>query len=117
MKLLVFFCKQKTAYEMLISDGSSDVCSSDLLVRGGGRDDPPLFAPGVMQAVIDRSDIAGCKIVLSIKLQPEPDRPSSGYWRRGSPLHFGCVDKVWVIIDYPVLLLSQEFYELARSLC
>src|SRR3546814_14699855 len=28
--LFVFFFKQKTAYEMLISDGSSDVCSSDL---------------------------------------------------------------------------------------
>src|SRR3546814_7310681 len=26
----VFFCKQKTAYEMRISDWSSDVCSSDL---------------------------------------------------------------------------------------
>src|SRR3546814_20320321 len=29
----VFFFKQKTAYEMRISDWSSDVCSSDLLVR------------------------------------------------------------------------------------
>src|SRR3546814_1217312 len=28
--LLRFFCKQKTAYEMRISDWSSDVCSSDL---------------------------------------------------------------------------------------
>src|SRR3546814_4399469 len=28
-----FFFKQKTAYEMRISDWSSDVCSSDLLVR------------------------------------------------------------------------------------
>src|SRR3546814_10127526 len=27
---LFFFCKQKTAYEMRISDWSSDVCSSDL---------------------------------------------------------------------------------------
>src|SRR3546814_6462544 len=26
----IFFCKQKTAYEMRISDWSSDVCSSDL---------------------------------------------------------------------------------------
>src|SRR3546814_8814508 len=26
-----FFCKQKTAYEMRISDWSSDVCSSDLV--------------------------------------------------------------------------------------
>src|SRR3546814_2775759 len=32
---LVFFFKQKTAYEMRISDWSSDVCSSDLnLLRG-----------------------------------------------------------------------------------
>src|SRR3546814_3705601 len=35
----LFFCfKQKTAYEMLISDWSSDVCSSDLLRRSGGTD-------------------------------------------------------------------------------
>src|SRR3546814_4221539 len=30
--ILVFFFKQKTAYEMRISDWSSDVCSSDLPV-------------------------------------------------------------------------------------
>src|SRR3546814_8299277 len=30
---LFFFFKQKTAYEMRISDWSSDVCSSDLRVR------------------------------------------------------------------------------------
>src|SRR3546814_2154889 len=30
---VVFFFKQKTAYEMRISDWSSDVCSSDLLGR------------------------------------------------------------------------------------
>src|SRR3546814_1356828 len=28
---MFFFCKQKTAYEMRISDWSSDVCSSDLI--------------------------------------------------------------------------------------
>src|SRR3546814_6607074 len=33
--MLLCFCKQKTAYEMRISDWSSDVCSSDL--RGGWR--------------------------------------------------------------------------------
>src|SRR3546814_14688729 len=31
---LFFFFKQKTAYELRISDWSSDVCSSDLLYRG-----------------------------------------------------------------------------------
>src|SRR3546814_3845396 len=30
---LVFFFKQKTAYEMRISDWSSDVCSSDLTLK------------------------------------------------------------------------------------
>src|SRR3546814_20738607 len=47
-----FFFKQKTAYEMRISDWSSDVCSSDLFVMGfaygplGGWL-PSLFPPGV----------------------------------------------------------------------
>src|SRR3546814_11006623 len=31
----IFFVKQKTAYEMRISDWSSDVCSSDLGAGGG----------------------------------------------------------------------------------
>src|SRR3546814_7169638 len=49
--LFFFFFKQKTAYEMRISDWSSDVCSSDLLLRikqrriemrqQGGRDEQP----------------------------------------------------------------------------
>src|SRR3546814_8707665 len=33
----VFFFKQKTAYEVRISDWSSDVCSSDLRPRGRRR--------------------------------------------------------------------------------
>src|SRR3546814_7899901 len=32
--VIFFFCKQKTAYEMRISDLSSDVCSSDLMEHG-----------------------------------------------------------------------------------
>src|SRR3546814_14155788 len=35
MAVVFFFVKQKTAYEMRISDWSSDVCSSDLLDGGG----------------------------------------------------------------------------------
>src|SRR3546814_3623473 len=34
--MCVFFFKQKTAYEMRISDWSSDVCSSDLAVMIAG---------------------------------------------------------------------------------
>src|SRR3546814_3769274 len=35
MDVVFFFFKQKTAYEMRISDLSSDVCSSDLSKPGG----------------------------------------------------------------------------------
>src|SRR3546814_3898603 len=31
--MFIFFFKQKTAYEMRISDWSSDVCSSDLILE------------------------------------------------------------------------------------
>src|SRR3546814_10804860 len=36
--LLLFFFKQKTAYELRISDWSSDVCSSDLRNRAERRE-------------------------------------------------------------------------------
>src|SRR3546814_2929969 len=36
---LFFFFKQKTAYEMRISDWSSDVCSSDLVAEAAERID------------------------------------------------------------------------------
>src|SRR3546814_7274953 len=36
MFVFVFFFKQKPAYELRISDWSSDVCSSDLAPRGCG---------------------------------------------------------------------------------
>src|SRR3546814_3051064 len=56
---MFFFFKQKTAYEMRISDWSSDVCSSDLIhvvvncagiIRRGQERDPEVF-----DAVIDIS--------------------------------------------------------------
>src|SRR3546814_4453135 len=43
MSCVVFFFKQKTAYEMRISDWSSDVCSSDL--QRVARGDAPLELP------------------------------------------------------------------------
>src|SRR3546814_8403363 len=49
-RIFFFFFKQKTAYEMRISDWSSDVCSSDLrqslcLGLGGGADLLPAVHP------------------------------------------------------------------------
>src|SRR3546814_5569856 len=67
---VVFFFKQKTAYEMRISDWSSDVCSSDLAAMLGGlerdgfaqRGDAALLHLGdgescVGTADIDRNDL------------------------------------------------------------
>src|SRR3546814_1134607 len=36
MLIMLFFFKHKTAYELRISDWSSDVCSSDLVDHRGG---------------------------------------------------------------------------------
>src|SRR3546814_1202483 len=64
---LFFFCKQKTAYEMRISDWSSDVCSSDLgdcepfpddkraaaLLKAAGKAAPKLDATALAAALQD----------------------------------------------------------------
>src|SRR3546814_21114803 len=47
--LFFFFFKQKTAYEMRISDWSSDVCSSDLLGLGGSATNDA--GAGLLQAL------------------------------------------------------------------
>src|SRR3546814_3951647 len=46
-----FFFKQKTAYEMRISDWSSDVCSSDL--TGVGRQQHVIVSQGQIDAVLN----------------------------------------------------------------
>src|SRR3546814_2342434 len=46
MMCVFFFFKQKTAYEMRISDWSSDVCSSDLIIEWlAEKSDPRRFWP------------------------------------------------------------------------
>src|SRR3546814_5466109 len=62
-----FFFKQKTAYEMRISDWSSDVCSSDLPVRAlrhgmAGTPGFEMFGPWADgEAVMDALMEAGAK--------------------------------------------------------
>src|SRR3546814_12565773 len=58
--MFFFFFKQKTAYEMCISDWSSDVCSSDLadvvfldLEDAVAPDDKPQARKNVIQAIND----------------------------------------------------------------
>src|SRR3546814_8538251 len=49
MHVIIFFFKQKTAYELRISDWSSDVCSSDLAQRV-----PAVKRAGVVRKTVDR---------------------------------------------------------------
>src|SRR3546814_7504945 len=57
VSIIFFFFKQNTAYEMRISDWSSDVCSSDLrrdLWRQSGSHPDPCRGKGADQAPDDR---------------------------------------------------------------
>src|SRR3546814_20482224 len=62
-----FFFKQKTAYEMRISDWSSDVCSSDL--QGGQRLTP--------------EDIALQRRLAAQQMQQGADFSPIGHWSQG----------------------------------
>src|SRR3546814_8574072 len=73
--LVCFFCfKQKTAYEMRISDWSSDVCSSDLasldaaLARGTNFEDFFAQAPALNPA---RSAVTG--VVCGVRVETIDD--------------------------------------------
>src|SRR6056297_3971600 len=64
MGVAFFFFKQKTAYEILRSDWSSDVCSSDLLLRALWQVAADVHRPGeeagiekVQDRVLDAADI------------------------------------------------------------
>src|SRR3546814_1408576 len=68
---LLFFFKQKTAYEMRISDWSSDVCSSDLngglnstpQSGGGRRTSPHVGDRGADSVVLERHELVRSGIV------------------------------------------------------
>src|SRR3546814_12817520 len=86
---MFFFCKQKTAYEMRISDWSSDVCSSDLQQEqadGGwkGRLEPLYLlskreSPAVEAELIEH-DLKWSPVKVLAKTFPQGVGPSSN-WR------------------------------------
>src|SRR3546814_15375941 len=77
--LLFFFFKQKTAYEMRISDWSSDVCSSDLGRWATGRGLPRVFGhrrgAEVTRKILRRADELGVSYLTFYSF-------SSENWRR-----------------------------------
>src|SRR3546814_6599184 len=59
-----FFFKQKTAYEMRISDWSSDVCSSDLLIATPEIEDVSVF-PMAMPMLAGPGSIASVMLLVA----------------------------------------------------
>src|SRR3546814_12968574 len=72
----VFFSRQKTEYEMRISDWSSDVCSSDL-TRYVARDVSTLY-----RAAQDRLDRGQYKLAAALFDEVERQHPYSPWARR-----------------------------------
>src|SRR3546814_2898563 len=86
--MIFFFFKQKTAYEMRISDWSSDVCSSDLntdnphvhlLVRGRDQDGADLV---ISRDYISRGLRGQAERLVSLELGPRSDQEVSVTLRR-----------------------------------
>src|SRR3546814_12220701 len=97
MHTFLFFFKQKTAYEMRISDWSSDVCSSDLHVSVFGTDYATPDGTGVRD-YIHVSDLARAHVLALEALMAGPERNhilNCGYGRGFSVLEvLDAVDRV-----------------------
>src|SRR3546814_5708252 len=68
------FCKQKTAYEMRISDWSSDVCSSDLRADigiGAHRSNRDLLAGGLRRQRVERLHLGAA--IDAVRTKPHRD--------------------------------------------
>src|SRR3546814_2433574 len=64
--VIVFFFKQKTAYEMRISDWSSDVCSSDLSCAAAGT-----------AIIANNMPVCAAAIVFNFMANPFVDPPEN----------------------------------------
>src|SRR3546814_17550677 len=101
-----FFYKQKTAYEMRMSDWSSDVCSSDLLLTDDGGlqariADPRFKLPKtyLVQVEGDVAEAGLASLRRGVRLKDGPTRPAEAerldicshwpaLWPRDPPVRF-----------------------------
>src|SRR3546814_8928096 len=88
--VLFFFFKQKTAYEMRISDWSSDVCSSDLLGGAPANEDCAQLGHTPDFERLNRLEVAAYRAAVIARCGPPPDgcalisitnRPDFGIYR------------------------------------
>src|SRR3546814_17129237 len=101
--LLYFFCKQKTAFQLRISDWSSDVCSSDLAVAEVEQraDVPRLALVGGDDARLGRNTMGN---------RPMPGFAVAGEQRGAVRLAPGAKDGrvAQAVFDHPGLARAQS---------
>src|SRR3546814_2950291 len=98
-----FFFKQKTAYEMRISDWSSDVCSSDLSIAGVKL----LQEGGTITAATSSQICDGASAVLVVSEQALKDHGLTPSAR---------IHHVSVTAGDPVIMLEEPLFATERAL-
>src|SRR3546814_19986019 len=96
--LVFFFFKQKTAYEMRISDWSSDVCSSDLCTFRFRKEDcvpVPWACPAVIISLV-----ACCSCVNALETEGIRMSPTLSDRYRGCLLGLACGDAVGTTVEF-----------------
>src|SRR3546814_4417961 len=105
--MFVFFFKQKTAYEMRISDWSSDVCSSDL----PGRLGRPGFHPSRDNRMTE------CNSFNMIMTVREAETGLSGTARTLFDVCKGCRKCSQLICQLLQPLVTKPAREIGRAAC
>src|SRR3546814_4849973 len=95
-----FFFKQKTAYEMRISDWSSDVCSSDLKGHGQAQDAHVAF-----EAAAERIDKQLRRYMRRLKDKSSPSQPSA------------TLDEIQANASYIAFDAGNEEEEIGQAAC
>src|SRR3546814_5077951 len=130
VRVWFFFFKQKTAYEMRISDWSSDVCSSDLLLcesavilqpvaEGASADDlEAIGAQGILQGAetfrdaFEQDHAIPARGADPIQFGPPVVHPL--YQARKGAMGFGIADRDLDLM--PLILRSEEHTSELQSL-
>src|SRR3546814_9767974 len=79
--IVFFFFKQKTAYELRISDWSSDVCSSDLRIHRVARV-APVYVDESFRMPCGQRRISGAIVAVYGYPTPPGDKTRNNIWRR-----------------------------------
>src|SRR3546814_4871498 len=120
--LFFFFFKQKTAYEMRISDWSSDVCSSDLyyaslrLLESVKRRDPSIFTKSGIMLGLGEERMEVHQVMDDMR-SADIDFMTMGQYLQPTPKHAKVIDFVTpqAFDAYAQIARAKGFLQVASS--